>query len=150
MTYEIDVVEIEPVSFARVVRRGTLAQIGELAMPAMDLVWPMLREAGAPTSHNAMVYRQAGGDEFDMEIGVQLTGDANLPPGEVSVGETPSGRAAHTRHLGPYDGLPAAYDAIRAWSAQEGVPLGAVGWEVYGDWADDPAKLETDVYFLLG
>jgi hypothetical protein len=24
-----------------------------------------------------------------------------------------------------------------------------VNWEVYGDWADDPADRRTDVYFLL-
>jgi hypothetical protein len=24
-----------------------------------------------------------------------------------------------------------------------------VSWEVYGDWEDDPAKLRTDIYFLL-
>jgi hypothetical protein len=24
-----------------------------------------------------------------------------------------------------------------------------LNWEVYGDWSDDPAKLETEVYMLL-
>jgi len=25
-----------------------------------------------------------------------------------------------------------------------------VNWEVYGDWAEDPAERRTDVYVLLG
>jgi hypothetical protein len=27
--------------------------------------------------------------------------------------------------------------------------LAGVDWEVYGDWNDDEAKLETHVYYLL-
>ena len=80
---------------------------------------------------------------------VQLHSDTPLPPGEVEVGSTPSGRAAHTIHIGPYDTLPAAFDAIRDWAAREDVRLGDTGWEVYGDWTEDPNQLVTDVYYLL-
>jgi effector-binding domain-containing protein len=130
-------------------RRGKLSQIGELAMPAIDLVWAAVRNAGASTGHNVFVYRPTDTEEFEMEMGVQLACDARLPPGEVAVGETPAGRAVHALHRGPYDKLNEAFDAIREWAEREGVTLGTAGWEVYGDWTDDPEKLETDVYLLL-
>jgi hypothetical protein len=34
--------------------------------------------------------------------------------------------------------------------AASGRALAGPRWEVYGDWRDDPAELETEVYYLLG
>jgi effector-binding domain-containing protein len=116
----------------------------------MDLVWSAVRAAGLRTGHNVFVYRATETDEYEMEMGVQILDDGELPPGgEVAMGETPSGSAAHTLHIGPYDGLPEAFAAIHAWAARENVRTHHVGWEVYGDWAEDASKLETDVYYLL-
>jgi len=149
MSYEIDLVDVRGAPFAHVTRRGRLDQIGQLVMPALDVVWAAVRSASVPTGHNVIVYRGVGGDEFDMEMGVQILGDAPLPPGEVTIGATPAGRAAHTLHTGSYDGLPAAFDAVHAWAASEGLQFRDAAWEVYGDWTDDVTKLETDVYVLL-
>jgi effector-binding domain-containing protein len=150
MTYEIDTVEVQPVAIARVVRRGRLDQIGEVVMPAFDLVWSTLHGTGARTGHNVIVYNGTGSDAFDMEVGVQVTGAIELPPGEVALGQTPGGRAVHTLHVGPYDRLRGAFDALHQYAAREHLALGTAAWEVYGDWNDDPAKLTTDVYILLG
>lgn len=68
---------------------------------------------------------------------------------QVRCVEFASGRAAHTTHVGPYSGIPAATDALNAWCAQQRLPLAGVGWEVYGDWNDDASKLVTDIYFRL-
>ncbi len=110
MTYEIDVVEVAPVAIARVVRRGRLDQIGEIVMPGLDLVWSMLPGTGARTGHNVIVYNGTdGSDVFEMEVGVEVAGAIELPPGEVAIGHTPRGRALHTQHRGSYDGLPQAF-----------------------------------------
>jgi effector-binding domain-containing protein len=149
VSYEIEIVDVRAVPFAHVKRRGRLDQIGELAMPALDLVWAAVRSASARTGHNVFVYNGTGTDEFDMEMGVQIFSDSPLPPGEIVIGATPAGRAVHTVHVGPYDMLPEASEAMHDWAASEGLELGRGGWEVYGDWAEDPAQLVTDVYLLL-
>jgi AraC family transcriptional regulator len=149
VSYDIEVVHTQATPFARVGRRGRLNQIGELAMPALDVVWPAVRAAGLETGHNLIVYREASGDEFEMEIGVQVAAGSSLPSGEVVIRETPSGRAAHALHRGPYDQLPVVYDAIRAWAPSHDAVLSGTAWEVYGDWSEDASNLETDVYILL-
>jgi len=70
--------------------------------------------------------------------------------GEVVCTETPAGEVVMTTHIGSYARLPAAHQAIRAWSKANGRAFGGRSWEVYGDWTDDEAKLETQVIYLLG
>lgn len=54
-----------------------------------------------------------------------------------------------TTHRGPYDFLNAAHQAIRTWRAANGRPIAGCRWEIYGDWHDDPTKLQTDVCYHL-
>ena len=54
-----------------------------------------------------------------------------------------------TVHYGPYDRLGAAHDAVMAWCREHGHKTALPFWEIYGDWEDDPAKLRTDVLYLL-
>jgi hypothetical protein len=39
--------------------------------------------------------------------------------------------------------------ALERWCAASGRAPAGTRWEVYGDWEEDPAKRQTDVYFLL-
>ncbi len=149
MTYEVDVVDVSSVPFAHIKRRGRQNQIGEFAMALLDTVWATVRQAGLQTGHNVFTYRAAGNGLLDMEFGVQVGAGATLPEGEVVIGSTPSGRTLHTLHLGSYDKLGEAWDAIYAEAARQGVSRNGVGWEVYGDWTDDLTKLETDVFILI-
>lgn len=69
--------------------------------------------------------------------------------GQVRPVRTPSGEAAVARHVGSYDGLAEAHSAIHEWASESGRALAGTSWEIYGDWNDDPAKLETLVMYLL-
>jgi effector-binding domain-containing protein len=62
---------------------------------------------------------------------------------------TQAGRVATPLHVGPYDRLSEAHVAIQKWCAENGYVPAGVDWDVYGDWNDDPAKLETRVFYLL-
>jgi effector-binding domain-containing protein len=62
---------------------------------------------------------------------------------------TPAGTVARTAHFGPYNQLGPAHAAVRKWCKQNGRESVAPYWEIYGDWSDDPAKLRTDVLYLL-
>ena len=42
-----------------------------------------------------------------------------------------------------------AYGAIERWCAEHQRQPSGVSWEVYGDWAEDPAQRRTDIYLQL-
>jgi effector-binding domain-containing protein len=81
-------------------------------------------------------YHQRAGDDIELEAGVPvdraLPGDQRVQPGEL-----PAGLAATTLHVGPYDQLPAASEALAAWVAQNGREPAGPPWEFY---LNDPAK----------
>jgi len=60
-----------------------------------------------------------------------------------------NGEVAMAVHVGPYDQLRRAHDAIHAWRAETGRAFAGTSWEIYGDGSDDPSKLETTVCYLL-
>jgi effector-binding domain-containing protein len=116
--------------------------------PMLDGVWAFLRHNDLRTEgHNIMVYR-SNVPNLEFEVGVQVTRTFE-PAGAVVPSNLPHGRAAHTIHIGAYGALGEAHDAIARWCRTNGHAPSGTRWEVYGDWEEDPAKLQTDVYWLL-
>ena len=97
------------------------------------------------TGHNVMLYKD---DVPNVEVGVEVEGPF-ASDGPVVSSTLPAGETAMTVHRGPYDGLGSAHQAIRDWCAAHGRTPAGPRWEIYGDWHEDPAKLETEVYYLL-
>jgi effector-binding domain-containing protein len=126
----------------------TPQQLGADIVRLLDQVWPVLREQGVSTGHNVVVYYNEAGGVLRIDAGVEaLTGFADH--GEVRHVSTPSGEAAIVAHYGEYSAIGPAYAALESWCAGNGRRPAGVNWEVYGDWAEDPAERRTDVYFLL-
>jgi effector-binding domain-containing protein len=69
--------------------------------------------------------------------------------GNILCVETPTGEVARTIHVGPYDKLGEAHNAIHAWCAANNRKIAASSWEIYGDWNDNTALLETTIKYLL-
>jgi effector-binding domain-containing protein len=119
----------------------------------LDNVWVFLgRHPGLRTGgHNVFLYRHDMDADGAMTIdfGVEVTRSFDAAD-EVACVTTPEGEVAATLHRGPYHQLGEAHRAVREWIAKNGLRLGGWSWEIYGDWADDPAKLETEVIYLLG
>jgi effector-binding domain-containing protein len=82
--------------------------------------------------------------DFGVEVTREFAGS-----GEVRPVRTPGGEAAVVRHVGPYDRLAEAHRAIHEWVRESGRAPAGTSWEIYGDWNEDPAKLETWVMYLL-
>jgi len=137
---------------AAVRRRVRIGQIASTWRPALDKVWGFLgQNPGLRTDgHNIFLYHHPDNPEspMDIDFGVEVN-RAFLPSGEVTLVETPAGKAATAVHIGPYDQLGRTHDAIQAWVAQNRMSFAGSSWEIYGDWSDDITKLETRVEYLL-
>ena len=89
---------------------------------------------------NVVLYPDSCAGEFEIACGVQVKEGGNA--------STPGGTAATTVYWGAYDLMKPAHEAIHEWARANGRQLGP-SWEVYGHWSDDPAKVRTDVYYLV-
>jgi effector-binding domain-containing protein len=149
MTYVVTTGRAEPRLLAAARARTTGPQLAGDIRRLLDKVWPVLRQQGVQTGHNVVIYYNDGDDgSFAIEAGVE-TITSFTPTGEVQRTATPAGEAASTAHCGEYSQLGAAYAAVTEWCTGNGRKQAGVTWEVYGDWAEDPADLRTDVFFLL-
>ena len=69
--------------------------------------------------------------------------------GGVVSSSTPAGRVARRCTPGPTTGSGPRTSPCRAWCAAEAHTIVGPAWEIYGDWDDDPTKLETEVLYRL-
>jgi effector-binding domain-containing protein len=147
--YIIDIVDAAPSPLA--VARGSATSWEEFRSawkPMLDGVWAFLRQDDLRADgHNVMVYRNDP-PRLDFEVGVQVTRSFE-PVGAVIPSALPAGRAAHAVHRGDYADLGGAHDSVLRWCRAHDEVTTGVRWEVYGDWDDDPSKVQTDVYWLL-
>lgn len=152
MAYTVSVhrVSAQPLAAAR--DRVAARDIPGRFKHSLDKVWqylgahPGLRSDG----HNVFLYRHDMDSDGAMTIdfGVQVTREFEAD-GDVRCVMTPEGEVASTVHVGPYSGMKGAHEAVHAWIATNGRRMGGWSWEIYGDWNDDPQKLETQILYLL-
>jgi len=152
INYHVVTKAVRAQPLAAVRRRVTAQDVGRTWKPALDLVWDFLRrhEGLRTDGHNCFLYHHAVefGAAMEIDFGVQVIRPFE-GEGEVIFTETPAGEVAMTTHVGSYDKLAGAYNAIHSWSAANGRTFGGWSWEIYGDWTEDITKLEVQVVYLL-
>jgi effector-binding domain-containing protein len=131
---------------AVIARTTTWDEFPSLWGQLLDRVYAFLRTSDVEqTGHNVMLYKDG---VPNVEVGVEVSGP--FPPaGEVVPSVLPAGEVATAVHRGPYDRLGNTHQAIHDWCARHDRTLAGPRWEVYGDWHEDPARLETEVFYLL-
>jgi hypothetical protein len=150
MPYQVHLEQSTGCPLAVVRRRASLPQLSKVVPEACGLVWGVVRaqHIAGPGRHVALYLD----DQINLEVGVELETPFG-GWGEVVGSALPSGNVATTTHFGPYHLLGAAHQAIRDWCGKQGHTLAGPNWEVYGHWLDawnhEPAKICTDVYYLL-
>jgi hypothetical protein len=120
-------------------------ELGGTILKLLDMVWPVLRGQNVPTGQNVVVYVDG---LKHIEAGVEVLGDF-LDAGDVHHFETPAGPVVTTAHWGEYSQMAGAYAALERWCRDNERRPAGQSWEIYGDWADDPQQLRTDIYLLL-
>jgi len=146
MSYTIQIEHVTPRPLAVVRRQASLNQLSTVVPDACGVVWSVLRSMQSKgMGRNVAVYLD---EQINLEVGVEM--DAEFAPtGEVIASATPGGTAATATLLGPYSHLPDVHRAMRVWCKDHQHKLAGPNWEIYGHWSDDPAKLRTDVFYLL-
>lgn len=152
MAIDVGVEVVEPRTLAAVRRQVPVGAVASAWRPALDQVWTFLRsQPGLRTDgHNVFLYHHPArrGDPMNVDFGVEVTRSFS-PSGEVYEAMTPPGEAASAVHRGGYDQLHGTHQAIHQWANSHDRVFAGVSWEIYGDWSDDPSKLETIVLYLL-
>lgn len=149
MAYEVTVETLRPRTLAAVRRRVAMNAVGKEFKPALDQVWAFLaKNPGLRTDgHNVFLYHHEKPELMPVDFGVEVvrsfTGEG------VRCVTTPAGEAAVVVHRGPYEQMRAAHQALHQWCAANRRTIGAYSLEIYGDWSDDPAQLETTIQYLL-
>jgi effector-binding domain-containing protein len=150
--HEVHEVEVAPRSTAVIRATLDVPEIGPWFGHALGTLAASLAErgiviVGQPFARYHPVTE--GEDRFEVEAGFPVGGPIE-PHGDVEASTLPGGPHATTVHVGPYDGLPAAYDALAKWIAAEGgMPAGDI-WEVYEsdpEQEPDPATWRTRVFW---
>lgn len=149
--YEVRVEDRHATPIASVRKEIDQIELGQWIDEALGVIFPALAAAGLhPTGPMVCRYHTWADDRTDCEIGFPISGDA---PPELAPSATPAGRCAVTIHVGPYDGLPATYEAISAWIEAAGEEAGEGPYEVYlkdMSTGTPPHELETEVVWPLG
>jgi effector-binding domain-containing protein len=146
MAYDVQLVQV-PQQLTGVVR--TQAKQVDLPTVVPQLcgeVWSFFKSNQLPKpGRHVALYLDC---VMNIEVGVEV-----LQPfagnGRVVCSALPTGLAVTTAHLGPYNKLSDAYDAVRDWATKNGHTLTGPSWEIYGHWTDDPAQLRTDIFWLV-
>lgn len=141
----------QPIAVVR--RRVAPDELSKVVPETCGLVWRTLKAAQVTSAgRHVAVYRDAGGGQLDVEVGVEVS-TPFAGRGEVVGSVTPTGDAATVAHFGPYSTLGNAHQAIRLWCAAHGRTVTGTTWEIYDHWKDewnnDPSRIRTDVFHLL-
>ncbi|HEX3787445.1 MAG TPA: GyrI-like domain-containing protein [Pseudonocardiaceae bacterium] len=124
----------------------TWPEFAGLWKPLLDQVYICLGSQGAlQEGRNVMLYKD---DVPNVEVGVELVVPCEfIEPVIRSV--LPAGEVATTVHRGPYEQLRTTHAAVVRACDENDWRRAGPRWEIYRDWQEDPAELETEVYYLL-
>ena len=139
---------IEPTPIAVARREVRRSEIGAVMVPALDAVWAFVRGRGLETGHNVAVYVPAADADLTAWFGVRSPPRSTATAGS-SPRRCPQDSLRSPRTSVPTTGLVETNRTIVEWCRANGHALSGTSWEIYGDWTDDPAKLETTVGYLL-
>ena len=153
MSYTVRVEHVLSRPIAVVRRRVSPGELSRVVPEACGLVWKTVKAAQVKDAgRHVAVYRNAGDDLLDIEVGVEV-GTAFPGRDEVVGSLLPTGDVAAVTHFGPYGRLGEAHQAIRQWCAATGRTFAGVNWELYGhwleEWNNDPSNIRTDISHLL-
>jgi effector-binding domain-containing protein len=127
--------------------QGLPQVLGQAWGAIMQYAGPMgIQPSGPPF----VAYHNMDMQDLDLEIGFPFA-ESVKGEGEVRAGEIPGGKAATCLHVGPYDQIAVAYEALGKWMQENNHTPSGVAYEFYLNdlQVTPPDELETEVVFPL-
>jgi effector-binding domain-containing protein len=148
--YQIVEREAQPVASVRVkCKRADMTATLTVIFPE---VMEHLNATGAKVTGPPFTrYHGVNGDELDLEAGLPITKPI-AEGGRVKNGELPGGKTVVGWHVGPYEKLGAAHEALKAHVDASQLKARGGSWEVY--WTDpgvvpDSSKWRTQLFVAI-
>ena len=153
MSYQITVHEVAAQPMVGIREHTSMAALPGLIGQAFGELFACLGQSGTPPAGPPFIIYHSFADatSLDVEIGVPVARPL-ADQGRIRAGELPAGKEAHTLHVGPYDGVGAAYEALGAWVEENGQQASAPPRECYLNGPDDvssPAEYQTVVVWPI-
>ena len=146
--YEVKSREIEPQHVATIRVRVPMAAIGRAMGEGFGEVAQAVETAGAEIDGLAFaIHHTVSPDEVDVELGFPVIGDVDV--GRVHTVTLDGGLAACTVHMGPYEEVGSAYEAVSAWVQLHGKRVIGSPREVYLNEPVEGVVPLTEVQMLL-
>jgi effector-binding domain-containing protein len=147
--YQVHVQQFDSIPLAVIRRQAAKSELARLVPECCGRVWNALQEQQTTGGRHVAVYWDG---VMNVDVGAELQGPFS-DRGEVVRSATPAGLVAWATHVGPYNQLIAAHDAVRQWCKAHNHKLAGPSWEIYGhwqsEWDKDPSKIRTDVFWLV-
>lgn len=144
-TYEIQIADLQEQHVALVRGHVSVEQIPAFLGAAYSEVPGVAARQGlALTGAPYGRYRFDADGTLQIEAGFPVSGVVTAE-GRVEPGTLPGGTVARTMHVGPYDGVAAAYDAARSYLTDNGFEPAGEAWECYLD-EPEVANPRTEVF----
>jgi effector-binding domain-containing protein len=145
MSYEPRIETREPTPTAVVRVTVPMASIAEtLGSIFNEVIEHLGRTGGTPVEAFARYTIHEGGADADIEAGFTASGPVR-PEGRIEAGTLPGGEVATVMHVGAYDQVGEAYQAVEAWLNEQGRVTVERPWEVYLSMPDEvPPRTRVD------
>jgi effector-binding domain-containing protein len=151
MDYSVETRETAAQPIASIRTRTSLVELPAFMGSAYGEIFQAIGQQGVrPAGPPFVMYHdpEFKEDDIDLEAGVPVS-DPVEPTGRVVSSTLPAGTIACTLHLGPYEGIGAAYGAVTAWVQEHGREFAGPPREVYlvGVGQAEAAAYRTEVQF---
>ena len=151
MLYQCELLDRSAQPTLAIRTRAAVQNLPQVLGPAWGAIMQYAGSLGVlPSGAPFVAYHNMDMQDLDIEIGFpfaqELAGQGNIQAGAI-----PGGKAATCMHIGPYDQVGRAYDALQKWlEANSYLPAG-VAYEFYlnDPQTTPPAELQTQVLFPL-
>ncbi len=131
MEYKIRIQNLKSQPTLAMTATTTKAEVSSVLADLLPQVHVYTAQSGADMAGPPFTrYHNRSEQGVELEAGMPVTEPA-AGEGSIEAGELPGGPAAVTIHVGPYDRLSEAYEALETWLRENGKESAGAPWEVY-------------------
>ena len=157
MSNEVTPLTTESLHLIAVHDSATLRDLSGKIQQHVDATIKLLRETQTKFGRCVVIYWDEGGPKpllmteagCPIDVGWEVDPSFRGDGSNILPVDTPSGKVATATHIGPYDQVGKAHQAIVKWSVEHHQKIAGPNWEVY----DHPRPGEpsrVDVFYLIG